>query len=138
MMNTQLRVVFVGLLLLLGSCQPQTSVCPPVDEKTKYLVTPPADLDPIATPDASALPIRIEIGGKLRQVDRVIEGPLCNDHWSGVVYVSCDVQVAQWEDKPLFLRDCNLSIESDAVVHVAQHNDAAYYNGCSCHSGELP
>jgi hypothetical protein len=23
------------------------------------------------------------------------------------------------------------------VVYVAYHNDAAYYNGCSCHTGEI-
>lgn len=138
LMKTQIFVVYVGTLLLLCGCQPQTSICQSVDGTIKYLSSPPADINSIETPDATAIQTRIEIGGKLTQVDRIIEGPLCNDHWSGVVYVSCDIQVVHWEDTPLFLKDCDLSIESDAVVYVAHHNNAAYYNGCSCHSGELP
>ena len=137
-MKTQLLVMSVGTLLFICSCQPQAPVCPPVDETTKYLATPPVDTGPAKTPVASVMPTRIPIGGKLTQVDRIVEGPLCNDHWGGVVYVSCGIQVAQWEEKPLFLKDCDLSIDPGTVVYVADHNDAAYYNGCSCHSGELP
>jgi len=51
------------------------------------------------------------------------------------VYVTCDVQVLEWKDRPTFLEDCDLVIEPGTVVYVAAHNDAAYYNGCSCHTG---
>jgi hypothetical protein len=70
-------------------------------------------------------------------VDQVISGALCNGDWSGTVYVACDVQVLAWEDQPTFLKDCDLSIEPGTVVYVAYHNDAPYYNGCSCHTDVL-
>jgi hypothetical protein len=71
-------------------------------------------------------------------VDKIVAGSMCNDTWRGTVYVTCDVQVSEWENEPLFLKDCNLSIEPGTVVYVAYHNDTAYYNGCSCHTGEQP
>jgi hypothetical protein len=89
-------------------------------------------------PEQSPTPIEVEINGKMKWVDKVIEGPLCNDSWKGTVYVACDVQVFEWEQDPLFLKGCNLSIEPGTVIYVAYHNDAAYYNGCSCHTGENP
>ena len=76
------------------------------------------------------------------EVDKVVDYPLCNDNWSGTVYVNCKVQVAEAEldadANPLFLKGCNLNIEPNTVVYVAAHNDAAYYKGCSCHTGEVP
>jgi hypothetical protein len=71
-------------------------------------------------------------------VDKVVEGPLCNDVWSGTVYVSCNVQVVAWVEEPVFLKNCYLTIEPGTVVYVAYHNNAAYYNGCSCHTEETP
>ena len=79
----------------------------------------------------------MEIGGKTITVDKVVEGPLCNDTWSGTVYVACNVQVYPWEEQPTFLKNCNLSIAPGTIVYVADHNDTAYYNGCSCHTGEI-
>lgn len=68
--------------------------------------------------------------------------PLCNDVWSGTVYVGCDARVAQAaldeESNPLFLKGCDLDIAPNTVVYVAAHNDAPYYKGCSCHTGEAP
>ena len=81
-------------------------------------------------------PTAVEINGKMVLVDRVIEGALCNDKWSGTVYVACSLQVLAWEEEPLFLKDCQLDIESGTVVYVASHNDSPYYKGCSCHTGE--
>jgi hypothetical protein len=73
------------------------------------------------------------------QVDKLVDYPLCNDNWSGTVYVSCEAQVAQAEldagSNPLFLQGCNLKIAPNTVVYVAAHNDAAFYQGCSCHAG---
>jgi hypothetical protein len=69
-----------------------------------------------------------------------VSGPLCNDRWEGTVYVTCDVQVAPWdeeEENPLFFKDCDLEIEPGTIVYVADHNDAPYYKGCSCHTGEV-
>jgi hypothetical protein len=76
------------------------------------------------------------------EVDKIVDYPLCNDDWSGTVYVSCDARVAEAEldadANPLFFKGCNLNIAPNTVVYVAAHNDAAYYKGCSCHTGEGP
>ncbi len=80
----------------------------------------------------------VEIGRNKMQVDKVVEGPLCNDTWNGTVYVACDVQVYPWEEEPTFLKDCQLNIDPMTVVYVAYHNNTAYYNGCSCHTGITP
>jgi hypothetical protein len=89
------------------------------------------------TSGASASPIRVKIGRKAIPVDQVVQGPLCNGRWRGTVYVACDVQVLPWADVPTFLKDCDLSIEPGTIVYVAYHNDTPYYNGCSCHTGEI-
>lgn len=83
-------------------------------------------------------PVQVEIGRKTMLMDKVVEGPLCNDSWSGAVYVTCNVQVYAWEEQPTFLKNCQLNIEPGTVVYVAYHNNTAYYNGCSCHTGETP
>jgi hypothetical protein len=51
--------------------------------------------------------------------------------------VACDLQIAAWGEEPTFLEDCNLNIEPGTIVYVAAHNDAPYYKGCSCHTGEV-
>lgn len=134
--------IILGFILLfsavfLAACQRENTVCPP----TTGTPEPMPDLaELIALPemDLPASPESVLIGGKTMTVDKVVSGPLCNDTWSGTVYVGCDVIVADWQDKenPLFLEGCNLTIEHGTVVYVADHNDAAYYKGCSCHTGE--
>jgi hypothetical protein len=79
----------------------------------------------------------VEIGGSTVDVDQIVSGPLCNGAWSGTVYVTCDVQVLPWDEQPTFLEDCDLSIAPGTVVYVAYHNDMPYYNGCSCHTGQI-
>ena len=59
-------------------------------------------------PRSVSAPVLMEIGGKSILVDKVIEGPLCNDTWSGTVYVTCNVQVYPWEEQPTFLKNCDL------------------------------
>lgn len=71
-------------------------------------------------------------------MDRIVQGPLCSDTWSGVVYVACDLQIIEWEEDPTFLKDCDLNIEPGTVVYVASHNNEPYYKGCSCHTGDVP
>jgi hypothetical protein len=128
-------LLLIALLYLTAGCQEATPVCPPVTQTPMYLITPPRQL-PTPTPVSELQ--RIVIGRRERQVDKVVEGPLCNDHWSGTVYVSCDVQVYPWTEDPLFLKECQLDIEPQTVVYVAYHNNTAYYNGCSCHTGLTP
>jgi hypothetical protein len=132
-------VVFLAFTLsLLAACQAE--VCP--SKSTTYLADPslfPALASP-TNGEATPTPSLVEIGGKMMLVDRVIQGPLCNDRWSGIIYVACDVQVAESQDEenPTFLKDCDLTIEPGSIVYVAAHRDTAYYNGCSCHTGDAP
>ena len=137
---------FLGIILIisaviLSACQRQNNVCPPVEGTPQ---PKPALADLIAMPPAPPQPdpLTVEVGGKMIRVDKLVEDPLCNDTWSGTVYVGCNVVVAESkmdaEKNPLFLKGCNLKIESGTIVYVAAHNDAAYYKGCSCHTGEDP
>ncbi len=132
-------LILTGMAMAaLSACRGQKTICPPSTEPGRYLSVPPVSLAS-PTPALSVLPLSVKIGGRLVPVDRVVSGALCNDSWSGTVYVTCDVQVYPWDEKgdPTFLKDCDLQIAPDTVVYVAHHNDAAYYKGCSCHTGEL-
>lgn len=124
-----------GLLILLAGCQSTSQGCPAVTGTPDYLTIAPGDL---VTPTPVSGPSTVEIGRKELQVDKIVEGPLCNDAWSGIVYVTCNVQVYPWVEAPTFLKNCELNIDPNTVVYVASHNNAAYYNGCSCHTGETP
>ncbi len=78
------------LLLLLTGCQEGKPACSVVTGTPQYLTVPP---EVLATPIPGPSPIQYVIDGKTMQVDKVVEGPLCNDTWSGTVYVTCNVQV---------------------------------------------
>ena len=122
--------LLVFLALLLSACKAE---CPP--ERISYLDDPAlfTQITSAADLEADSSPTWIEIKSKETQVDRVITGPVCNDTWSGTVYVTCDIQIAAWETEAFFFQDCNLDIDDGAVVYVEAHNDKAYYEGCSCH-----
>jgi len=137
-----LGVLIVIIVFSLTACQRKNKVCPPPIETpppkpllSELLALPPSE-------NLSAESIEVEINGKMISVDRLVDGPLCNDNWSGTVYVGCDVIVADsdldTEENPQFFKGCSLNIEPNTVVYVAAHNDAAYYKGCSCHTGEDP
>lgn len=134
-MKTYLPLLLGVILLLLSACQEATPVCPPATSTPQYLTLSPHILP---TPTPSSGIHSVIIGRKEMQVDKVVEGALCNDTWSGTVYVGCDVQVYPWTDEPTFLKDCALEVEPNTVVYVAYHNNTAYYNGCSCHTGITP
>ena len=136
-MNNYRSLLLAAITLLFAACQPMPT-CPPVTGTPQYFTD--AELEKLSSsaPDPTSAPVKVEINGKMTKVDKVVTGPLCNDNWRGSVYVACDVQVFKWEKEPLFLKNCNLAIEPSTVVYVAYHNDAAYYNGCSCHTGEQP
>lgn len=139
------RIVFsLGLILLflaivLSACQRQNNVCPPIEGNPQPAL---ADLIALPSPVPQMEPVTIEISGKMISVDKLVEGPLCNDNWSGTVYVGCKVVVGgskmDAEKNPLFLKGCDLKIKPGTIVYVAAHNDAVYYKGCSCHTGEDP
>lgn len=136
------RGLFILVLFFLVSCQRNNTVCSTM-ETTQESSLQLADLILETPVPASQLPpSQVEIGGKTIQVDKLVDYPICNDSWSGIVYVNCDAQVADVEpdeeSNPLFFKGCDLKIEPGTIVYVAAHNDTAYYKGCSCHTGELP
>lgn len=133
-----LLILLAGLLLL-SACDRQKTVCTP-EVGTPKPTLQLADLHKVTpTPGPAPAPVIVEMGGKLVEIDKLVDYPLCNDDWSGTVYVSCEAQVAEWdkEEGSRFFEGCTLNISPDAVVYVAAHNDAPYYNGCSCHTGEV-
>jgi hypothetical protein len=111
--------------ILLAACT--SSTCP--DGALSYLEPPfpPENTENVAVPQL------IEIGRQEIQVDEVISGELCNDSWSGTVYVTCNLEVPAWEEEPLFWQDCDLNIAEGTVVYVEAHGDQPYFEGCSCH-----
>lgn len=130
-----LLFIFLSLfILLLAGCQNNPQACPVPTGPPQYLTVPPEKL----TASPANGPGEVKIGWQTISVDKIVEGPLCNDTWSGTVYVGCNVQVYPWQEEPTFLKDCQLNITSGTIVYVAYHNNAAYYNGCSCHTGATP
>jgi hypothetical protein len=124
--------------LLLGSaCQRQSNICP--QDSITYF----SDIDSLSQPivgldaDLASTPTMMEIDGKMVAVDRVIHGLVCNETLNGTVYVACDIQIEKWVDTPTFLEACAFTVEPGSTIYVAAHNNAAYYKGCSCHTGEL-
>jgi hypothetical protein len=130
------------LPLILLSCERNNKVCTEDNETFKT----PVHLEDLRSatpiPQTTNTPIIVEIKGKKIEVDKLVDYPLCNDNWRGIVYVGCEAQIAEAEndpnDNPLFFRGCDLNIEPGTVVYVAAHNDTPYYKGCSCHTGENP
>ena len=138
-MSYRVYILAAGLSLFLAACQSVGTVCPTEEGTPEPTIDLAVLLEYSPTSGPTPSPAAVEIGGKTITVDRVISGPLCNDTWKGTVYVSCDLQVAPWEndETPLFFEHCKLDIEPGTIVYVADHNDAAYYKGCSCHTGEV-
>jgi hypothetical protein len=134
-------IILIIFALYISACDRKNKVCPPL-EGTPRPKPALADLIALPSPSSPTEPILVEIGGKMVSVDRLVEGPLCNDSWSGIVYVGCNTIVGQSkmdaEENPLFFQGCDLNIEPNTIVYVAAHNDAAFYKGCSCHTGVDP
>jgi len=135
--NSLILLIIVSAFFL-AACERRKTVCAP-----ESVTTEPAlqlsDLVEMKAPQPTIEAISVEIGGKQTKVDKLVDYPLCNDEWSGTVYVSCEARVADAEldadANPLFLKGCDLKIAPNTVVYVAAHNDAAFYKGCSCHTG---
>jgi hypothetical protein len=137
-MKYYLVSLFAFLLLLLPGCQSKSPVCLP--ESITYISNSSSFAKISSSEDTKPSPTAelVEINGKMMHVDNVIQGPLCYGKWDGTVYVSCDLQIYEWGEDPTFLQNCDLTIEPGTIVYVASHNDAPYYKGCSCHTGEEP
>jgi len=137
----RLLLFIILFIFFLAACERQKTVCPP-DAEAPQPALQLTELIEMTSPSSPTEPVEVEIQGKRMKVDKLVDYPLCNDEWSGTVYVSCKVRVAEAEldadANPLFMKGCNSTIAPNTVVYVAAHNDAIYYKGCSCHSGGAP
>ncbi len=135
--NISLVLVVLGLLLVttVSGCSRRSSVCDttPPDQPIETRQS----LD-ISVNGSVAMPSEITIRNRPVVVDQIVHGSLCDGHWSGTVYIDCDTTVPTWdaEAEPTFFDGCDLTIDEDATIYVAYHNDEAYYKGCSCHYSE--
>jgi hypothetical protein len=130
-----LGMCFFLVIFLVSACQPSAPACPPgsvtyllADDSTQ-MTTEQENSDP----DGQL----VEINGKEIWVDQLVQGMLCSGSWHGTVFIPCQVQVYAWEEEPLFLKNCDLSIAPGTVVYVEAHNNESYYQGCSCHTGAV-
>ena len=119
-------ILLSGFAFLLPACGAK---CPP--ERISYgndlsLFPPPGGAD-------ASNPTTIEIKGKQIKIDRVVTGPVCNETWSGKLYVTCDIQIPAWERDPFFFQDCDFEVEEGTIVYVEAHHNKQYDEGCSCH-----
>ncbi|MFH1185357.1 MAG: hypothetical protein V1755_10020 [Chloroflexota bacterium] len=136
-MRLSIFLLLVGALATgISACQAKAPACPAAPESERFLREEELAHALLATPVPYSAPVIVQLGGRQLVADRVVSGPLCNDNWRGTVYVGCDVRVPAWSDNPVFLKYCQLQVEPGTVVYVAAHNNSAYYQGCSCHTGE--
>ena len=126
-----------ALCLSFTACQASKPVCPDQPGDDRYLRGAELERALGSTPIPASSPSEVWIGSRTLAVDKLVSGPVCNDTWSGTVYVGCDVKVPAWQETPTFWKDCALEVEPGTLVYVAAHNNAAYYQGCSCHTGDL-
>ena len=138
-LRVRIPFVLLTLSLLLGSaaCKSSAPVCPEDSITYSTDVTQLRDASLEREGNRPQAPTQVEVNGKMILVDQVVSGNICSGTWSGTVYVACSLHIAAWEDVPNFLEGCSLVIESGSVIYVAAHNDTPYYQGCSCHTGEV-
>ena len=122
------------LFILLSACSRQSNVCAGEPANQPIEIRQQLDLESYQ-PELEGFLIRVR--NKETRVDQIVHGYVCDADWSGSVYVDCDVQVNEWEEKPNFFEGCDLNIDPDTVVYVAYHNDEAYFKGCSCHFNDV-
>lgn len=132
MKNKILLSFALFFIVLLSACMDARSLCTP------GMITYRERANPFPSITEKQLnPQQIEIKGKMKDFDHFVSGQLCNNHLAGIVYVGCDIEIYAWEDKSNFLDDCNFTVEPDAIIYVAAHNNTAYYKGCnSCHMSD--
>lgn len=130
-----MSMMFIVCLMIVAGCSRQSSVC--ATEPPNLPIELRQGLD-VRHDTGMSGPMEVRIRNQSVSVDQIVHGPLCDVHWSGTIYIDCDVSVPAWDrdEKPTFFEGCNLNIEDNTVVYVAYHNDEAYYTGCSCHLEE--
>lgn len=122
-------LLFFIIVIFLSACEGSGSLCEPGEITYRDRSDPFPDEVSVFTN-----PQKIEIKGKIKNMDQVISGPLCNNHLSGNIYIGCDIEVYTWEDKPKFLDQCNFTVDPGTIIYVASHNNTAFYKGCdACH-----
>lgn len=133
MKNKILLIFTLFFIFLLSACMDARSLCTPGMINYRERSNPFPSIS-----EKQLNPQQIEIKGKLKNFDHLVSGQLCNNHLEGLVFVGCDIEIYAWEDKSNFLDNCDFTVAPDAIIHVAAHNNTAYYKGCnSCHmSGE--
>ena len=138
-MKTHAVLFFVFVALFSTACERKATVCP--EGSVTYLPDLQAfpKLSSTDNPAKASGPVTVEIGGKQMKFDRLVEGPFCNIKLSGKVYVGCDIQIFEWdkEGNPVFLKDCDFSVEPGSVIYVGRHNNAIFKKGCACHTGRM-
>src|SRR4030043_2347312 len=75
-----ITILLIVLIILAAGCQEADPVCPLVTQTPQYLTIPPEKL-PTPTPVSEAR--SVVIGWRERKGVKFVEGPLCNDRWSG-------------------------------------------------------
>jgi hypothetical protein len=133
-----LILLVVSFSILTQGCGRQSTVCqtdpPNLPVEVRQSLTLSDDLT------EPPYPVEIQIRNRSVMVDKIVHGFVCDDIWSGTVYVDCDVEVPEYEvvsdEEANFFLGCDLQIEEGTVVYVAFHNDEAYYKGCSCHTND--
>lgn len=130
-MKLKFVLIFIVSVFGLTACQPAEPIC---DEDTIRYVDSALQL-PTLPSSPQKNPGEIEIKGKMISFDDIVSGPLCNNHLSGKVYITCDVEIVAWETAPNFFDGCDFFVEPGSQVYVASHDNTVYYKGCdSCHT----
>ena len=134
-MKTHAVLFFVFVALFSTACERKAIVCP---EGSVTYISDMASF-PKLTSAGNSAPVEVEIRGKTMKFDRLVEGPFCNIKLSGKVYVGCDIQILEWdkEENPVFLKDCDFSVEPGSTIYVGVHNNAVFKKGCACHTGQM-
>ena len=138
-MKTYIVLFLVSVALLSTACERKAIVCP--EGSVTYLPDLQAfpQLSSTDNPAKASGPVTVKVGGKQMKFDRLVEGPFCNIKLSGKVYVGCDIQILEWdkEGNPVFLKDCDFSVEPGSTIYVGVHNNAMFKKGCACHTGQM-
>lgn len=128
-----------GLISLAATaCARKSTVC--ATDPPNLPIEVRQSLDISENPTDLHYPVEVKIRNQIVSVDKIVHGFVCDDQWTGTVYVDCDVEVPEYEvvndEEANFFAGCDLQIEEGALVYVAFHNDEVFYKGCSCHTNE--
>ncbi len=133
-MKNKLFVLFslTIIILTLSACKEAGSLCSAGEIKYRSREN---SFPALSNQDLN--PQSIEIKGKTINFDHVVSGQLCNNQLKGTVYVGCDIELYEIDEKSLFLDGCEFSVDPGTIIYVAAHNNAAYFKGCvSCHASQ--